>query len=125
MPPACRPPVRARSGVRATGPKLVTHGGDEAGPASRHVSDTNLEKQAMLCRRCERRAWSARMLRFWSSPQSVWSAARLRDLICTRCGAVLPAELVTERLLGKLSQLGRFGLNAAGRPLLEPGRPER
>src|SRR5438132_214841 len=42
----------------------------------------------MLCRRCERRAWSARMLRFWSSPQNVWSASRLSDLICTRCGAV-------------------------------------
>ena len=65
------------------------------------------------------------MLRFWSSPQSVWSASRLRDLICTRCGAVLPTELVTERLLGKLSQLGRFGLAAAERPLLEPDPPER
>ena len=79
----------------------------------------------MLCRRCERRAWSARMLRFWSSPQSVWSASRLSDLICTRCGAVLPTELVTERLLGKLTQMGRFGLSAAGRPLLEPDRPEK
>jgi hypothetical protein len=60
------------------------------------------------------------MLRFWSSPQSVWSASRLSDLICTRCGAVLSTELVTERLLGKLSQLGRFGLAGAARPLLEP-----
>ena len=79
----------------------------------------------MLCRRCERRSWSARMLRFWSSPESVWSASRLRDLICTRCGAVLPTELVTERLLGKLTQMGRFGLSAAERPLLEPERPKR
>ncbi|OLB04160.1 MAG: hypothetical protein AUH06_12715 [Gemmatimonadetes bacterium 13_2_20CM_69_27] len=79
----------------------------------------------MLCRRCEHRAWSARMVRFWSSPQSVWSAARLSDLICARCGGVLPMDLVTERLLGKLSQLGRFGLAAAGRPLLEPDRPDR
>src|SRR2546422_3381070 len=125
MPPACRPPVRARSVVRASGPKLVTHARDEAGPASRHVSDTNLEQQPMLCRRCERRAWSARMLRFWSSPQSVWSPSRLSDLICTRCGAVLPTELVTERLLSKLTQMGRFGLSAAGRPLLEPDRPDR
>ena len=79
----------------------------------------------MLCRRCERRAWSARMLRFWSSPQNVWSASRLSDLICTRCGAVLPTELVTERLLSKLTQMGRFGLSAAERPLLEPDRPKR
>jgi len=60
------------------------------------------------------------MLRLWTSPQSVWAASRLRDVICARCGSVLPAELVTERMLGKLSQLGRFGLAAAGRPLLEP-----
>ena len=78
----------------------------------------------MLCRRCERRAWSARMARFWSSPQTVWSASRLRDLICTRCGAVLPTELVTERLLEKLSQMGRFGLSAAEQPLLEPDRQD-
>jgi len=64
------------------------------------------------------------MARFWSSPQAVWSASRLTDLICTRCGAVLPTELVTERLLGKLTQLGQFGLSAAGRPLLEPDRQD-
>ncbi len=65
------------------------------------------------------------MLRFWTSPQRVWSASRLSDLICRRCGAVLPTELVTERLLGKLTQMGRFGLSAAERPLLEPDRPKR
>ena len=78
----------------------------------------------MLCRRCEHRAWSPRMMRFWSSPQTVWSASRLTDLICTRCGAVLPTDLVTERLLGKLSQMGRFGLSAAEQPLLEPDRQD-
>ncbi|HEV7365115.1 MAG TPA: hypothetical protein VGN76_04665 [Gemmatimonadales bacterium] len=49
----------------------------------------------------------------------MWGASRLGDLICVRCGSVLPAEIVTERLLGKLSQLGQFGLAAAARPLLK------
>ncbi len=42
----------------------------------------------------------------------------MSDLICDRCGAVLPAELTTERLLGKLSQLARFGLAGVPKPLL-------
>jgi len=54
----------------------------------------------------------------------VWGASRLSDLICARCGAVLPAELVTERLLDKLSQLGQVGLAAAAPPLLEPARED-
>ena len=74
----------------------------------------------MLCRRCERRLWSPKVLRFWSSPRSVWGTEQLGDLICLRCGAVLPTELVTERLLGGLSRLARFGLGAGGRPLLQP-----
>jgi hypothetical protein len=41
-----------------------------------------------------------------------------------RCGAVLPADLVTERYLSRLSQLGQFGLGAAGRPLLKPDPEE-
>src|SRR3989442_12905474 len=68
----------------------------------------------MLCRRCECRLWSPRLMKFWTPSRRVWGARRLCDLLCARCGAVLPAELVTERLLGKLSQLGRFGL--AGSP---------
>jgi hypothetical protein len=74
----------------------------------------------MLCQRCERRLWNPKLLRFWTSPRTVWGASRLGDLICARCGSVLPADMVTERLLGKLSQLGQFGLDAAARPLLKP-----
>jgi hypothetical protein len=74
----------------------------------------------MLCRRCERRLWSPKLLRFWTSPHRVWGTAPLGDVICVRCGAVLPADLVTERYLSRLSQLGQFGLAAAGRPLLKP-----
>src|SRR2546425_13376773 len=73
----------------------------------------------MLCRRCERRLWSPRLMKFWTASRRVWGARRLGDLLCARCGAVLPAELVTERLLGKLSQLGRFGLAGSPKTLLE------
>ncbi len=76
----------------------------------------------MLCPRCERHLWTARLRRLWTSPAAVWGASRLSDLICARCGAVLAAELVTERLLDKLSQLGQVGLAAAAPPLLEPAR---
>ena len=74
----------------------------------------------ILCQRCERRLWNPKLLRFRTSPPSVWGASRLGDLICARCGSLLPAEMVTERLLGKLSQLGQFGLAAAAGPLLKP-----
>ena len=79
----------------------------------------------MLCRRCERRLWSPNVLRFWTSPRSVWGTEQLGDLICLRCGAILPPELVTERFLNRLSQLGQFGLAAAGGPLLRPDLEER
>jgi len=79
----------------------------------------------MLCRRCERRLWSPKLLQFWTSPPSVWGVAPLGDLICLRCGSVLPPELTTERFLARLSQLGQFGLGAAGGPLLRPGGEER
>jgi hypothetical protein len=75
---------------------------------------------AILCQRCERRLRNPKLLRFWISPRSGWGKSRLGDLICARCGSVLPAEMVTERLLSKLSQLGQFGLDAAARPLLKP-----
>jgi hypothetical protein len=78
----------------------------------------------VLCRRCEHRVWSTRLIPFWTSPARVWGASRLGDLICVRCGGVLPPERVTERLLGALSQLGQFGLAAAGRPLLRPDAEE-
>jgi hypothetical protein len=58
----------------------------------------------ILCQRCKRRLWSPKLLRFWTS----------------RSGSVPATEMVTERLLSKLSQLGQFGLAPAARPLLKP-----
>src|SRR2546426_12209954 len=79
----------------------------------------------MLCRRCERRLWSPRLMNLWTVSRGVWGARRLGDLLCARCGALLPAELVTERLLGKLSELGRFGLAGSPKPLLERAEEDR
>ena len=75
----------------------------------------------MLCPRCHHRTASgAGALR--PSPRIVVWAERLSSLVCDRCGAVLPQEDATDRLLGKLSQLARFGLAAEASPLLVPSR---
>jgi hypothetical protein len=79
----------------------------------------------MLCRRCDRRLRRTTLPLFWTSPARVWGASRLGDLICVRCGAVLPADLITERLLRTLSRLGRLGLAAADPPLLQPKAEDR
>jgi hypothetical protein len=79
----------------------------------------------MLCRRCVHHLWSPQLLQFWTSPESVWGASRLGDLICMRCGAVLPAGLAADQLLGTLSRLGHIGFAAASRPLLGPPGEDR
>jgi hypothetical protein len=65
--------------------------------------------------RCEGRAWSPQLVRL-----AVRAAGRrgLGERVCDGCGAVLPVGLVTERLLGKLVQLDRFGLGGGAKPLL-------
>jgi hypothetical protein len=80
----------------------------------------------MLCQRCEGHLRNPTLLRFWTtSPREAWETSRLGNVICAHCGSVLPADIVTERLLGKLSQLGQFGLDAAARPLLKPAGNDR
>lgn len=59
-------------------------------------------------------------------PEGEW--ARLRPVLCSGCGAVLPEADLTGTMLGKISQLARFGLVDGGPPLLEPvaaGRARR
>jgi hypothetical protein len=50
------------------------------------------------------------------------SLERLRTLSCASCGRLLPAPDSTERLLGILSGLSRFGLAPEGRPVLMRAR---
>ncbi len=51
---------------------------------------------------------------------SMGEASRLGDLIGARSGSILPADMVTERLLSTLSQLAQFGLAPTSPPLLKP-----
>jgi hypothetical protein len=46
-----------------------------------------------------------------------------RSVLCARCGAVLPPEEMTQRLVRKLSQLARFGLGDDTLPLLRSAPP--
>jgi hypothetical protein len=76
----------------------------------------------MLCRRCERVVQAHGTMRLWVSrapaEDSPW-----RSVLCARCGAVLPPEEMTERLVRKLSQLARFGLGGDTTPLLRSASP--
>ena len=58
------------------------------------------------------------MLLTWRLPER--GAERPRVLLCSGCGALLPAADSTEVMLGKRAQLARFGLDAEGSPLLGP-----
>lgn len=73
----------------------------------------------MLCDRCEKANTTPGSNQTTAGPLDPQVASRLRDLLCERCGAVLPPTDPTETMLEKLSQLARFGLTAEGRPLLE------
>jgi hypothetical protein len=77
----------------------------------------------MLCRRCETRSPKA-PYRGAPSPARVWGVERLRELLCTGCGAVLAGEVVAQRLLEKQSQLAQFGLAGPASPLLTSPHPK-
>ncbi|HZH39444.1 MAG TPA: hypothetical protein VFD85_00450 [Gemmatimonadales bacterium] len=53
---------------------------------------------------------------------------RLRTLVCTSCGRLLPdpdSTQATDRLLATLASLSRFGLAPEGRPVLALGHALR
>jgi len=76
----------------------------------------------MLCRRCDGVVQARGTMRVWLSrapaEDSPW-----RSVLCARCGAVLPPEEMTERLMRKLSQLAQFGLGGDTLPLLRSAPP--
>ncbi len=76
----------------------------------------------MLCTHCEEsQADMARPSVFPlpdGSGNGEW--AQLRPVLCSGCGSVLPETDLTGTMLGKISQLARFGLVDGGPPLLEP-----
>ena len=74
----------------------------------------------MLCRRCSQTAPEARPLHLTAPGVGVASG-----VWCARCGEALGPRNLTERLVAKLAQLARFGLDSEGRPLLEPANGDR
>ena len=71
----------------------------------------------MLCRTCE--AEPERPARR-TMPLRAWSPERTREARCARCGCLLGAENLTQRVREKESQLARFGLTGRTSPLTTP-----
>jgi hypothetical protein len=45
---------------------------------------------------------------------------RLKLVMCSGCGSLLPPPNATDTMLRTLSRLARFGMIAGARPILEP-----
>lgn len=75
----------------------------------------------MVCSDCQAKGrWGRR-----SITQRDHAVERLRALACASCGRLLPAPDSTDRLLGVLAALARFGMAPEGRPLLAEPRTFR
>jgi hypothetical protein len=61
----------------------------------------------------------ARRLRLKVESGNMGGASCLGDLIGACSGSILPAEMVSERLLSTVSQLAQFGLAPTSPPLLK------
>jgi len=72
----------------------------------------------MQCVECQSRG--REVVRRYGRRDRAWE--RLKTLCCATCGRLLPNPDSTERLLGTLAGLSRFGLAAEGRPVLAPRR---
>jgi len=118
--------LRARDfSVSADGPKLETAHGSE------------LMERRMMCRACQEQesAGSPRGSGEERGGQQRSAApiipirngeARVRDQLCSRCGHLLGPEDTAVRVRAKQSQLARFGLGKARKPLLgKKGRRPR
>jgi hypothetical protein len=76
----------------------------------------------MLCLECATRSPRPR-IRHVHEPPALEGLSRLRSLVCSGCGTLLPLTDSAEGLLTKLIQLDRFGLGAFAEPLLKCSRP--
>ncbi len=81
----------------------------------------------MLCTHCEESRTDVTRRSVFPLPDGnghgEW--APLRPVLCSDCGSVLPEADLTGTMLGKISQLARFGLVDGGPPLLEPASTGR
>ena len=72
----------------------------------------------MTCSDCQNKGrWGAR-----ATTRRDRAVERLRTLVCSSCGRLLPAPDSTGPLLSVLTGLTRFGLAPEGRPVLALGR---
>ena len=72
----------------------------------------------MLCDQCRTLtgdAWLATPRRL----ADIEGVDRLKDLLCDRCGELLPPKDSVERFLRSLARLSGFGLAAGGSPILK------
>lgn len=78
----------------------------------------------MTCSDCQTKGrWGSR-----ATARRDRAVERLRKLICSSCGRLLPVPDSTDRLLSMLAGLSRFGLAPEERPVLavsRAGRPGR
>lgn len=75
----------------------------------------------MTCSDCQSKGrWGSR-----ATARRDRAVERLRTLVCTSCGRLLPTPDSTERLLSMLAGLSRFGLAPEGRPVLVLSRTMR
>jgi len=74
----------------------------------------------MLCGRCRQEVemWGDAAARAEAASLPGWD--RLKTVLCSRCGELLPRPDTTGRLLDKLVRLGRTGIAAGTAPILEP-----
>jgi len=100
------------------GPKLVL-------ASSVHMNGL---RQPMMCRNCDPKAKSGPTQdHATTSPggRGEREVARLRALVCERCGGLLEPADSLDALLHQLETLARFGLTSDGPPLLVSSAEER
>jgi hypothetical protein len=76
----------------------------------------------MLCLECATRLPHPRVRHLHESASELEGLSKIRSLVCSGCGSLLPLTDSTEGLLSKLIQLDGFGLGAFAGPLLKHGR---
>lgn len=71
----------------------------------------------MMCRTCQEKESDGEAVKPIRAIRK--GEARQRDQLCSRCGHLIGAEDTALRVSAKQSQLARFGLGKAKKPLLE------
>lgn len=83
---------------------------------------STMELSSMLCLECATRSPLPRVRHLRETVPSLEGLTRIRSLVCSGCGGLLPLTDSTDGLLSKLIQLDRFGLGAFAGPLLHDNR---